>query len=280
MRTGASSVVRGAAFPGARAIVLVAGCGLAGAATPDVASLLREERTVTVAGVKETWRLAWQEPPEPECEAAGPGWFTCPCMGFAFGEKGDLDLVRLRDGRDVERLPLTPFFATGSDVGVKLDAKAVLPRFPVRRSDLEAGVDGQEELEAKVPKRPLVKIMDLRDYDHDGQATEFFIQIASLPCGKEMGIVVGLSRRRPGLHAFGTIENPHKPLLLLRSHWADLARARGPIQRLLWACGDHGSDARTDVFLRADEHGIHASERDYECREDGGRGPILREEWL
>ena len=277
MSIGAS--VRGAAFPGAGVLALVAGCGLAGA-TPDVASLVREERIVTVDGVKETWRLVWHGAPEPECDAAGIGWFTCPCMGFAFGEKGDLDLVRLREGREVERLPLTPLFGAGSDESVKVGLKVVLPRFPVRRKDLDAGVDEQEKLEADVPKRPLVKIMDLRDYDHDGQATEFFMQIVSAPCGKEMGIVVGVSRRRPNLHAFGTIENSHKPLILLRGHWSDLARAKGPIHRLLWACGDHGSDARTDVFMRADEHGIHASERDYECREDGSRGPILREEWL
>jgi len=226
--------------------------------------------------VKETWRLVWQEPPEPECDAASLGWFTCPCAGFAFGEKGNLDLVRLRGGREVERLLLTPLFGPDSD----FDGQVIVPRFPVRKDDLDAGVDGQEELEADVPKRPVVKIMELRDYDHDGQATEFFLQIASLPCAKEMGIVIGVSRRRPALHAFGTIENPDKPLLLLRSHWADLARAKGSIQRLLWACGDHGSDERTDVFLRADAHGIHASRRDYECREDGGRGPIVREEWL
>jgi hypothetical protein len=265
-------MIFGDVLPG---IAFVVGSGLVSAGMPDDASFVREERSVTVDGVKETWRLVWQEPPEPECDAASLGWFTCPCAGFAFGEKGNLDLVRLRGGREVERLLLTPLF--GPDFA--FDGKAIVPRFPVRKNDLDAGVDGHEKLEADVPKRRVVTIMDWRDYDHDGQAAEFFLQVASLPCGKEMGIVIGVSRRRPALHAFGTIENPDKPVLLLRSHWADLARAKGPIQRLLWACGDHGSDERTEVFMRADEHGIHASRRDYECREDGGRGPILREEW-
>lgn len=283
MRAGTSpSVALGVAFAGAGAIVLGAGCSPAGATVPDPATLIREERPVTIDGVKETWRLVWQEPPQPECDAADLGWFSCPCTGFAFGEKGDLDLVRLRDGREVERLPLTPFFDAGSDVGVKLETKASLPRFPVRRNDAEVTVKdmsrADKKLEARVPKRPVVRIMDWRDYDHDGQATEFFLQIGA-SCGRETGIVVGVSRDRPGLHAFGTIENPDRRLLLLRGHWADLARAKGPIQRLDSACGEGGSDERTEVFMRADEHGIHVSRRDYECRENGDRGPILREEW-
>ena len=263
-------------------LVLLSPYSLAGAAIPDVAPLLREERTVTVGGVKETWRLVWHEPPQPECAVADP-WFSCPCTGFAFGEKGNLDLVRLRDGREVERLPLTPFFGGESYVGVKLVAKTILPRFPVHRNDMEVSVEDisrrEKKLEAKVPKRPVVTIMDLRDYDHDGQAAEFFLQIGAA-CGKETGIVIGLSHGRPNLHAFGTIENPGKPLLLLRNHWADLARAKGPIQRSESACGEDGDPELTDVFLRADDHGIHASRRHDECREDGGRGPIVREEWL
>jgi len=51
--------------------------------------------------------------------------------------------------------------------------------------------------------------MNFADYDHDGQATEFFLQTESLPCGKRAGIVVGLSRINEHLHGFGSFRNPN-----------------------------------------------------------------------
>ncbi|HEX7578811.1 MAG TPA: hypothetical protein VF580_02340, partial [Thermoanaerobaculia bacterium] len=73
-------------------------------------SLVREAADVVVGGVREQWRLEWAKPPLPACEASDPIWFTCPCSGFAFGEKGELNLVRSRGGQDVERMELTPLF--------------------------------------------------------------------------------------------------------------------------------------------------------------------------
>src|SRR5258708_14759957 len=73
-------------------------------------SLIREEQTVMVDGVSETWRLEWRKAPHPVCDAADDMWFTCPCEGFAFGEGGIVDLVRLRNGAEVDRLALAPLF--------------------------------------------------------------------------------------------------------------------------------------------------------------------------
>ena len=64
---------------------------------------IREEQQVVVNGVTETWRLQWKSPPHPECDASeGMAMaITCPCQGFAFGESGDLDVVRLRNGSEI-----------------------------------------------------------------------------------------------------------------------------------------------------------------------------------
>jgi hypothetical protein len=97
------------------AAALCAGGAAAGARGEPRATAARpvvhEERQVRIGGHTELWRLEWEKPPLPACEAGDPMWFTCPCAGFAFGERGLLDLVRLRDSKEVERLPLTPLFA-------------------------------------------------------------------------------------------------------------------------------------------------------------------------
>src|SRR5579884_2887791 len=71
------------------------------------APLVREQRRVVVNGAPEVWTLKWRSRPKPEC---GPeqGALMCPCMGFAYGETGDLDLIRTRDGALVDQLHVTP----------------------------------------------------------------------------------------------------------------------------------------------------------------------------
>jgi len=81
--------------------------------SPIVAdSLIREEEKVVVNGNPEVWRLQWKSPPEEA--ACGPqdplGATTCPCGGFAYAENGQLDLVRMRNGKEIDRLELTPLF--------------------------------------------------------------------------------------------------------------------------------------------------------------------------
>lgn len=73
------------------------------------ASNTREEQTVVVNGVAETWQLKWQSPPKPVCEPSDTS-LTCPCHGFAYGEGGYLDLIRLRNGFEIDRLQISPLF--------------------------------------------------------------------------------------------------------------------------------------------------------------------------
>ena len=55
--------------------------------------------------------------------------------------------------------------------------------------------------------------MPLGDYDRDGRATEFVLQVDAGPCGHDTSLVVGISRDTPRLHAFGTAESPDEPLV-------------------------------------------------------------------
>ncbi len=241
------------------------------------AGVVREEQPVRVGKTTELWRLVWRAPPQPACapdDGVG-GWDSRPCDGFAFGERGDLDLIRVRDGRVVERLPITPFFDV---LLTPWEVAAVLPRRAVREGDFEKEQQDGGKFIAELQSRPDVKIMQPRDYDHDGRATEFFLQLSSSPCGKRMGIVIGVSRDNDRLHAFGTARHPDKPLVLRVDHWGALAGARGPLRLIAWECGDHGSDTRDVLEALVDAGGIHVTGRNYLCNDDGTPGPLLTTE--
>src|SRR5262245_12271591 len=85
---------------------------ITGADTPQPGTaVVREERTVEGAGASEVWRLEWIGETYGVCGPADTaGWYTCPCSGFEFGEAGELDLVRLRASKEIERLHLAPLF--------------------------------------------------------------------------------------------------------------------------------------------------------------------------
>lgn len=226
-----------------------------------------------IGGRTELWRLEWEKPPLPACEAGDAMWITCPCAGFAFGERGLLDLVRLRDGKEVERLPLTPLFAEGI---VDYGAVAILRRAEPSEADFKDELE-DPGLAGRVRTRPSERVLDLADYEHDGQAREFLLQVAAAPCGKRMHVAVGVSRADPRLHVLHSLAYPERPLVLRIDHWQALRQAAAPPRRVDWPCGDHGSDTETELELRADQHGIAVHEREYLCTKAGERGRLLRE---
>jgi hypothetical protein len=115
--------------------------------------------------------------------------------------------------------------------------------------------------------------MRLGDYDHGGRATEFVLQIGASPCGHRQGVLVGVSRGMPRLHAFGTAERPEVPLVLQHTaDWHTLLHAGGSVRVIEIWCGDHSSETETELELRTDRKGIHATRREYECEKKGTRG--------
>jgi hypothetical protein len=240
--------------------------------------LIREEHKVMVHGAEELWRLEWTGRPKPACSPDQPEWMTCPCSGFAFGERGDLVLVRDRPGIDVERLELAPLFRGEFD-GPGYAGEAVLRRWDVEKGDVNNS-HLLAALASWVRARPIATVMRFGDYDHDGEATELLLQVGTLPCGKPVSVAVGVSHRTDRLHAFSTVEHPERPLVLQTSQWEALLRAKTPINVLDWVCGDHASETETVLALSADADGIHATRSEYKCHENGRRGELSSKESL
>ena len=248
-----------ASLPRLLAAALLAATGPL-AAGPGGSPVVREERTVVVGGVVETWRFEWRKAPVAACPPEGEEWSTCPCAGFEFGEAGELDLVRVRQGAPDERLPLAPFFADGEAPG----PGAVLRRWPARKGDDEAS--RKAGFAAAVRARPPLPVMEVADYDHDGAATEFILQVSAGPCSHRPSILVGLDRASRKLHALGTAEEPGEPLLLERaSDWEKVRAARGPVVLPQWPCGDHGTEEEETVTVRTDAKGLHATRTTKRC---------------
>jgi hypothetical protein len=235
--------------------------------------IIREQRRIIVNGIPELWRLEWKSPPKPACGAEiNSISTTCPCSGFAYGESGQLDLVRLVNAREIDRFELTPFF---KDVPAGGRPAAIVQRWELQ--DKDGDEPDSKEFAARISLRPVVMIMQFADYNHDGMSTEFFLQTETLPCGKHAGIIIGLTRTNLKLHAFGTLLHPEKPLVMHKAEWDSLLRQPGGGQTLDWACGDHGSDTETDMELRATDGTIQGIHREYKCTEAGNRGRLISE---
>jgi hypothetical protein len=195
-------------------------------------------------------------------------------MGFAYGEMGELDLVRSRPGPPDERLALTPLFhEAGADGPREIDSLAVLQRWPVHESDSEARDD--DSLPAAIRARPVVRVMALGDYDHDGRATEFLLQVGTLPCGKRVAVLVGVSHADSSVHVFRSLGHPEQSLVLPTYIWDRLRQSAGRATGVEWPCGDHGADTQTEVSLSAGPKGIGGTRAEYACTAGNARGRLL-----
>lgn len=227
--------------------------------------LIREQVHVVVAGVDEIWQLRWRAKPKPSCSAAeGEGSLACPCAGFAYGEEGDFDVVRIRGGVVViDRLDVGPFF-TERRPTIQRWATDIDKDFP----NLVKG-----DYTSVVSKRPVVQIMHFADYNHDGWSTGFYIQTEAMCNGT--GVVVGISKDNRTLHAFGTVRNPNKPLFLHDFEWEALRKASSPITVDDLTCGEHGSDETSEIRLRWNAKGIDGEVLTYACTDTGQPGRLL-----
>lgn len=231
---------------------------------------IREQRTVNVLGMKETWQLVWDGKPATVC---GPDdldmAITCPCSGVAYGEYGKLFLVRRRAGQVVERMDLLRLFGRSDyPEADKLRGTAYLQRWPLEAGDFDREHNGEPAFISKLKHRSAPLIMRFADYDRDGNPTEFLIQVGTLPCGKLQFAAVGVSAKEPHLHALTTSEKPDTPLIMPLNAWQALLKGPGPSTVQTWDCGDHGSDVRSDLIVSANDGKIHVKQRDFSCSDD------------
>jgi len=225
--------------------------------TASAKEVLREQRSFTVNGVQEVWRLIWHGTPRDSniCGPAKPDMaVTCPCSGAAYAQVGDLVLERGRPGAPPERMHLAPLFVGSDMVSNEKGQVAMLVRWPAPLRDID-----HNPTPAAIRARPAVTIMHLRDYNHDGIAGEFLLQVDTLPCGKHVLVAVGTTRDNPHLHALTSADHPERPLTLFQWQWDALARNPRPGKIMDWPCGDHAAEEETTLILRADRGRIHAT---------------------
>lgn len=223
---------------------------------------VREEQTVIVDGREEVWRLKWDTAPKPFCEPSETS-LTCPCSGFAYGESGKLQVIRLRKGFEIDHLDLNALFFEDS---------AVLQRWqPDQEKDWTI-----DDLPALAAKRPTVQIMHFADYDHDGQPTEFFLQNDVRPCGKRYGVVIGVTKNQPRLHVFGSARMPDVLLQMDVEIWDKLRTATKAVSAISWRCNDHGSDEQRELDLTWSPTGIEGIRNVYSCPRESGK--LIRKE--
>lgn len=246
------------------------------------ASLTREAQKLTVAGTTETWALVWGATPKPACgpedvETAS----TCPCAGIAYGEQGPLSLERRRGTTLLEKLDLGPLFA-GFDPPDPHSTPGTgwLPRWPLHDSDLERADNGDAGLGAEIRHRPVRRLMNFADYDRDGHATEFLLQVGTLPCAKLQFAAVGLGGASGKLHALTSAAHPERPLILPLDAWRALAKGPGPSRIDTLACGDHASETREEVIVTAAAGRITAKTRSFSCPAPGQPETPLGEDGL
>jgi len=266
-------------------LVLCLSLALSSALSAATGDIPRESRSVMVGGKAELWQLVWEGKPSSVC---GPEdvetAMTCPCTGFAYGEMGRLSLVRKSGGKEIERMALGPLFAElPADNSAGLAAMQWRP-FNSRDFDIGTGDDkaAQARLHSAIKARKGPQVMKMMDLDHDGQASEFLIQVAAGPCGHTDYVAVGVSKAKPRLHALSTAIGADKGevLNLPGSAWQVLAGAKGSGKVTSWPCGDHGSERREELVLSARGGRISVKSRSYSCPEDGSAEKLIEEQQL
>ena len=240
------------------AVLIAAILAAAGARAEPV---VREEKTVTINGASETWRLVWDAPPATVCGPEDVSMATtCPCSGLAYGEYGKLSLTRTRDGREIERMDLRPLFGQFDDPDEKVAGLAYATRWPLAPADVDREDKHDAGLIAEIKRRPAPVIMDFADYDRNGSASEFLLQVGTLPCGKHEFAAIGIASDGR-LRALSSTAHPAAPLMMPLAAWQALAKSAGPTTVPTLTCGDHGSDSRIELVVSADKGVIRVKSR-------------------
>lgn len=229
---------------------------------------VRERVPVVIGGKPETWEIRWTGPRTIDCWAD----ISCPCDGFGIAEVGPADLVRVRDGVEIDRLALGPLFTLPGEPA---------PEAPVARLQRATGSEADEEIPpderaAELARRPRTALLELHDYDQDGQDAELLLQVDAGPCGHSSAVLIGLGRDGK-LQGRRTAEHPEAPLLLDSRGWGSLGDAS---EVVVVECGDHGADVQITNRLWFEGGELHGDRRVYACTEKGERGAQQSEERL
>jgi hypothetical protein len=235
----------------------------------ELAELVREQHAVQINGAHETWKLEWESLPVSAC---GPDdvavALACPCSGFTYGEAGRLLLVRLRPGATRELLDLTGFYRHEYlPVPANLAVLQRWPPVPATAHDEDDDWHHASDFNfvSRVHARGAVSVMRLGDFNHDGQASEFLLQVGAPDCGRHRMVLVGVSRYNARLHVFASAEAPETPLELDAQTWEAVRTSVKPIRALESRCQGQAGQVEAEVRVVA-RHGIfHVQRATHPC---------------
>jgi hypothetical protein len=232
------------------------------------AATIREERKVIVDGGEESWALVWRSTPSDSiCGLSEPlDSFTCPCSGFAYAQSGHLSLRRKIPGREPESLDLDDLFLRDGTPGADTNKQSLLAKWPQRDGDSDR-VDDDPLFREEIRRRKAVSVLNFADYDHDGKASEFLLQVGTWPCGKHYMVAVGAIGAARHLGVIRTMEHPERPLVLPESAWKALLN--GDLQGVVeWECDDHGSEVQQILHVAAQAGHVTAERHLLSCSSD------------
>src|SRR2546423_12170102 len=203
---------------------------------------------------------------------------SLPCRRWGYGQYGILGLWGLRGGREIGRINLAPLFGQFDyPEGEKVQGTAYAARWPMKDDDLEREARGDRTLITEIKRRPAPDLMHFADYDHDGYATEFLLQVGTMPCGKRQYAALGISTENPHLHALASVAKPNEPLMMPLQVWQAVLKHTTPTEVPTWRCGDHGGETQTELVVWAAHGKIHAKQREYSCTANDSRGKVIKE---
>jgi hypothetical protein len=214
-------------------------------------SRVRDSVELDFAGGRETWLLRWKGEPEPACfiEEAKQ---SAKCLGIeGAGESGRLEIVRVKDGKEIASEDLTELLAEKGPL--------VLPRFA-------DGVRYSARGLASAPSKPL---MVLGDYNQDGVAAELVMKGPMRVWVPSPGVLIGFAKSSGKLFGYKTVDT---------QTWEKVKTMSTTLEVVTLRCFDHGSPTENvDIFSKTPA-GVTRGRKEFTCIDKGSsvaRGPVV-----
>lgn len=219
-----------------------------------VPSRVRDRVELDFAGAKETWLLRWKEEPKPACfveEAKQSG----KCLGIdGAGESGQLEIVRIKDGKEIASEDLTELLAEKGPL--------VLPRY----------ADGVRFSARGLTTAPPKPLLVLGDYNQDGVAAEFVMQGPMRVWAPRPGVLIGFGKGSGKLFGYKTIDT---------ATWEKVKTTSSVLEVVTTRCFDHASPTEyVDIFTKTSA-GVTRGRKEFTCIDKGSsvaRGAVVSSE--
>ncbi len=118
---------------------------------------------------------------------------------------------------------------------------------------------------SRVRARGPAPVMRIGDFNHDGQASEFLLQVGARGCGRPLMVLVGVSKYNRHLHVFASAEAPDVPLELDAQTWEAVRGSAKPVRALESRCEALAGQVETELQVEV-RHGIfHVRRATHPC---------------